>query len=136
MKKLPLFLRLGFAIMGIDPYAKPQEPVTTKVNSQEDPQPTGQQVNSQEQRIPTPTSQSAWTPIEISKPDKFKKVVIFTNDKEILYDWARVNNTDFIHSKDDRTINNVTHWMNIESPTVTPETTNTTIKPKGPKLPV
>ena len=94
--------------------------------------PRAQQVISQE--LP-PTSQLAWIPINNQKPELYKKVIIYTNDKEILYNWARVNNTDYIHSVDNRTINNVTHWINIESPPEPPQNPKLTINPKGPRLP-
>ena len=94
--------------------------------------PRAQQVISQE--LP-PTSQLAWTPITTQKPELYKKVIIYTDDKELLYNWARVNNTDYIHSVDNRTINNVTHWINIESPPEPPQNPKLTINPKGPRLP-
>jgi hypothetical protein len=113
----------------------PEIPRAQQVISQEPQQlrrPTTQQVISQE--LP-PTSQLAWITINDQKPELYKKVIIYTNDKEILYNWARVNNTDYIHSVDNRTINNVTHWINIESPPEPPQNPKLTINPKGPRLP-
>jgi hypothetical protein len=123
MKKLPLYLRLGFAIMGVDPYAKPPE------TPDKPPAKRG---------TDTPTSQTAqWLPTKQIQPPLYRKVIIYTKDNEILYNWARTNNSDYIHSTDDRTINNVTHWMEIQSPTKSKITTNDTeptdiIKPKLP----
>lgn len=113
----------------------PEIPRDQQVISQEPQQlrrPTTQQVNSQE--LP-PTSQLAWIPINNQKPELYKKVIIYTNDKELLYNWARVNNTDYIHSTDDRTINNVTHWITIESPLEPPQNPKLTIVNNKPKLP-
>lgn len=122
MKKVPLFLKwsrsIGFAIMGIDPYAKIQ------ANNPEF-QDTSPQVNRQEplkKGTSDPTTQTAWISTADELPEYYKTVVLFTADKEILHDYARVNDgrEDFyIHPKDPRTLvpNEVTHWMSLGTPT-------------------
>lgn len=128
MKKLPFYMRLGFAIMGIDPYAQPNEQPATQP-----PVASGVPVD--------PPSQIAWIPTTSKLPELYKEVTIFTTDKETLHGWARVNDWDYIHSKDNRTVNNVTHWMDIGSPnTETPGKKDTThpssqiaSKPKLPR---
>jgi len=67
-----------------------------------------------------PPSQIAWVSTNSRLPELYKEVTIFTTDKETLHGWARVNDWDYIHSKDDRTINNVSHWLDIGSPTIEP----------------
>jgi len=105
----------------------PKKSPTQQVKSQTPQQPP--------QSITPPTSQLAWISINDQKPELYKKVIIYTDDKEILYNWTRVNNTDYIHSVDNRTINNVTHWINIESPPYTPQNPKLTIVNNKPKLP-
>jgi hypothetical protein len=119
MKKLPFYIRLGFAIMGkgfdYDPFATPAVDQNPPVESRiKDPI--------------QPPSQIAWVSTKSRLPELYKEVTIFTTDKETLHGWARVNNTDYIHSKDDRTINNVTHWLDMGSPNTeipTPEKKDT-----------
>jgi hypothetical protein len=135
-KRTSLLSKLGTLLFtGFVDARTPEIPRAQQVNLQEPQQlrrPTTQQVNSQE--LPT-TSQLAWISINDQKPELYKKVIIYTDDKEILYNWARVNNTDYIHSVDNRTINNVTHWITIESPLEPPQNPKLTINPKGPRLP-
>jgi len=108
MKKLPFYLRLGFAIMGIDPYAN--------VNAKPIDPPVDPRIKDPVQ----PPSQIAWVPTTSRLPELYKEVTIFTTDKETLHGWARVNEHDYIHSKDDRTINNVSHWLDLGSPYLPP----------------
>jgi hypothetical protein len=107
MKKLPFYIRLGFAIMGkgfdYDPFAAPESHATH--NAPVEPRTAAQ-----------PPSQIAWVPTKSRLPELYKEVTIYTTDKETLHGWARVNDLDYIHSKDNRTINNVSHWMEIGSP--------------------
>ena len=105
MKKLPFYLRLGFAIMGVDPYATPIPP--------EDPRP---QVNRQDQNTQVtarPATQSAgqWIDMKDKLPERYKKVDIYTEDQEVLHGWAYMPDGYFVHSTDDRQIINATHWM-------------------------
>ena len=116
MKEIPFFLRLGFSIMGIDPYVKYAKPLEPPVESRT-------------KDTADPPSQIAWVSTNSRLPELYKEVTIFTTDKETLHGWARVNDWDYIHSKDDRTINNVTHWMDIGSP-------NTEMTTPGKKDPV
>lgn len=71
----------------------------------------------------TPTDQSAgkWIPTDKQQPEYYKSVVIFTVDKETLYNWARVTDGKedyYIHPTDEKTFtpNQVTHWMDLGSP--------------------
>jgi hypothetical protein len=126
MKKLPFHVRLGMAILAC--FEDHQEPITKPTLETRGPS--------------APTSQTAqWIPIKTIKPPIYRKVIIFTADKEILYNWARVNDTDYIHSTDDHTINNVTHWMEIKTPENSPDDqiinneNPATHIPKKPKFP-
>jgi len=99
-----------------------------KSNKPEETQKVTQPVREQkpetsEPRIPTtPQSQIAWVQTKTQLPELHKKVTIYTTDNETLHGWARVNNYDYIHSTDDRTINNVTHWLDVGSPDKPPTT--------------
>jgi len=111
MKKLPFYIRLGFAIMGkgfdYNPFAAPTEDLNPPM----------------EPRIKDPVqppSQIAWVSTNSRLPELYKEVTIFTTDKETLHGWARVNEHDYIHPKDDRTINNVSHWLDIGTPNAEP----------------
>ena len=119
MKKLPFYIRLGFAIMGkgfnYDPFAAPATQPERVIHPQK--------METSEPRIPvTPQSQIAWVQTKTQLPELHKKVTIYTTDNETLHGWARVNNYDYIHSTDDRTINNVTHWLDVGSPDKPPTT--------------
>lgn len=134
MKKLPFYLRLGFAIMGVDPYAKPELPEDTQDGIQE----VKSHNNPREDQGRDPQSQIAWISTRKKLPELHKKVIVYTDDFETLHLWARVNDTDYIHSNDDRTINNVTHWMDIGTPPVAPIIKGTQVvtnNDKPPKLP-
>ncbi len=67
---------------------------------------------------PAKSTRIEWVSTKTKKPDLFKKVIIYTEDKEVLHEWARVNDNDYIHATDDRTINNVTNWIDVGIPTV------------------
>ena len=67
-------------------------------------------------RTPQETTGNQWISTQTQPPELYKEVSIYTGDKELLHGWARVNDNDYIHSKEDRTINNVTHWMGINTP--------------------
>lgn len=107
MTKLPFHVKLGFAIMGkgfdYDPFAAPESHATH--NAPVEPRTAA-----------TPPSQIAWIPTTSRLPELYKEVTIYTQDKETLHGWARVNDWDYIHSKDNRVVNNVSHWMDIGSP--------------------
>lgn len=85
-----------------------------------------------------PQSQVAWISVNKKLPELHKKVIVYTDDFETLYGWARVNDTDYIHSKDDMIVNNVTHWMDVGTPTPPPNNKGTKVvenNDKPPKLP-
>jgi hypothetical protein len=131
MKQLPFYIRLGFAIMGKDPYAKPEDTqeVSQKVNSHTEPP---------VDRRSEPQSQIAWISVNKKLPELHKKVIVYTDDFEILYGWARVNDRDYIHSTDDRTVNNVTHWMDVGTPPKAPNIKDTSVvenNDKPPRMP-
>lgn len=104
MNKTPVILRIGFFLIGkgfdFDMWATPEP----------------QGINPGIQDTAQPPSQIAWIPTASRLPELYKEVIIYTQDKETLHGWARVNDWDYIHSKDNRTINNVSHWMDIGSP--------------------
>lgn len=99
--------------------------LSKRKDTPEQNQDTSPQVNRQEplkMGTSNPTTQTAWISTADELPEYYKTVVLFTADKEILHDYARVNDgrEDFyIHPKDPRTLvpNEVTHWMSLGTPT-------------------
>jgi hypothetical protein len=128
MKKLPFYLRLGFAIMGVDPYAKAPAATEGETTSQ----------IAQNQKTDS-RSQIAWISVKDKLPPLYKPVVIYTTDGETLHNWARVNDGHqdyYIHSTDDKNIYNVTHWMDVGTPIKIQTPLYGTTDPKKPHLPV
>jgi hypothetical protein len=136
MKKLPLYLRIGFAVMGIDPYAKaPEAPVNSGPANVKSHNPGGTQGPGGPQK----SNRIGWTNTDVELPEYYKPVVVYTVDNEVLHNWARVNDGRedyYIHSTESRTIatNEVTHWMDVGVPNQ-PKATATNNTPKRPQLP-
>ena len=107
-KKQPFIVTLGKAILAC---FEDQTPVEPRIKDTAHP-------SSQIASEPTMLYEvkSIWIPVKQKLPELYKEVTIFTTDKETLHGWARVNDWDYIHSKDDRTINNVSHWLDLGSP--------------------
>ena len=114
-KRQPFLVTLGKAIVAcFEDQSPPVKRDTVDSTSQiakdkpTSPEKTGQDMSS---RI-------EWISVKTKKPELFKKVTIYTEDKEVLHEWARVNDNDYIHATDDRTVNNVTDWIDVGIPGV------------------
>jgi len=126
MKKLPLYLRIGMAVLGQKPNLQPnfdEVPVDPEVNPQKTtPWGSGD-----------PTTQSAqkiWTSIKDSKPTYYKPISIRVGNKVIDNLWARVSDGDhdyYVNNDDNRVIDEITHWSDL---TVSPKNVDPAIKLK------
>jgi hypothetical protein len=122
MKKLPLYLRIGMAVLGQNKTQKPNFDELLK-----EPELNPQKTTSEG---PGETTQSAqiWTSIQDDKPTYYKPISIRVGNKVIDKIWARVSDGEkdyYVNNDDDRVIDKITHWSDL---TVTPENVDPVIK--------